>query len=280
MKLRTNIENVAGRYQAQVDAYSFTAAEEEKMAQFGEPLVDIGGTFSGVVSRSGATNTTISIAGDGSGATAVPIVLAGSVTGATITNAGSGYTTAPVTFAGDGAGAAAVARFKAVLLNITEGGIGFAINDIITIMSVTVGDMNVQIKVLTVDGFGAVTSAEIINPGNFTAVPANPIVSWVTSGVGEDFEVELTWGIAALTITAGGAGYNVDPVNISFVLPSAIRRLRTDSPFKEVFDLADDADADAQAKVWCDVVVARCTGAKTTLMGMGSPLVGETVITV
>lgn len=280
MKLRTNIENVAGRYGAQVDVYSFTASEEEQMAKFGEPLVDIGGAFSGTVSRLGNTNTTVTIAGDGSGATAVPIVLAGSVTGATVTNPGTGYTTAPVTFAGDGSGAAGVARFKMVSGAIVDGGLGFAVNDIVTLVSVTVGDLNVQIKVLTVDGFGAITSFEIINAGNFTAVPANPIVSWVTSGAGTDLQLNLTWGIAAITITTGGAGYNVDPVAIAFTLPSAPRRLRTDSPFKEIFDLADNADADAMAKVWADVVVARCTSAKTTLMGLGSPLVGETVITV
>lgn len=279
MKLRTNIDNVNGRYEAQVDTFGFTANEETQMLNFGEPLVDVGGTFSGTVTRPDTANTTIAVGGNGTGATAVPIVQNGSVTGATVTNQGSGYTSAPVTFVGDGSGATGTSRFGVVGFSIEAAGADYAPNDILTYISPTPGDTNVQLRVLTVDGLGAILTAEVVNPGNLTSAPANPITGWVTSGAGSNFEADLVWGVVEIQITAGGAGYNVSPLAVSFQIPTATRRLRSDQPFKEVFDLADDPDSDAKAKVWAETVVARCLAAKNTLMGRTSPFEGETVIT-
>lgn len=279
MKLRTIIDNVNGRYQVQVETFGFTANEEEQMANFGEPLIDVGGSFSGTVNRPGTTNTSIAIAGDGLGATAVPIVQNGSITGATVTNLGSGYTVAPVTFAGDGSGAAGTARFGLASLVINPGSLGFAPNDILTFISPTPGDINIQLKVLTIGPGGSVASVEIVNPGNFTTVPANPITTWTVSGVGTGFDATLSWGVVEIQITSGGAGWNVTPLTTSFTLPNATRRLRTDSPFKEVFDLEDDPDSDAKAKVWGETIVARALAAKNALLSQQSPFEGETVIT-
>jgi len=279
MKLRTLIDNVAGRYQAQVETFGFTANEEEQMGNFGEPLIDVGGVFTGTVNRPGTTNTTIAIGGDGLGATAVPIVQNGSITGAAITNAGSGYTVAPVTFGGDGNGAAGHSRFAVVDFTINPGSAGHQTNDILTFIAATPGDVNVQLKVLTVDGLGAILTAEIVNPGDFTSVPANPIATWTTSGTGTGVDLDLDWGVGSIVITAGGTGWNVTPLTVSFTLPGATRRLRTDSPFKEVFDLEDDPDSDAKAKVWAETVVARALSAKNQLLSQQSPFEGETVIT-
>lgn len=279
MKLRTLIDNVNGRYQVQVETFGFTANEEQQMANFGEPLIDVGGAFSGSVSRPGTVNTTIIIGGDGLGATAVPIVQGGSITGAAVTNPGSGYTVAPVSFAGDGLGAAGTARFKVVGVTINNGGSAFDVDDILTLAATPPDTVPIQLKVLTIDGFGAVLTVEIVNPGNFTSVLANPVNTWITNDTGLGFDCDLDWGIAEVEITAGGTGYNVVPLSVSFELPTATRRLRTDSPFKEVFDLEDDPDADAQAKVWAETVVARALSAKNTLMSRTSPFEGETVIT-
>lgn len=283
MKLRTLIDNVHGRYEAQVETFGFTANETEQMANFGEPLIEVGGAFSGSVSRPGTNNTVISIGGDGLGATAVPIVQNGSITGATMTNNGSGYTVAPVTFAGDGVGAAASARFGLEGTSIIVGpatGSGYAVNDILTLPGAP-GDTPAQYRVTSVDGGGAVEAADLVIRGSYAA-PITDFTSWATSGAGINFDasgVPFSWMIAGLVITSPGSGYNVTPLAVSFTLPTATRRLRTDSPFKQIFDLEDDADSDAKAKVWADTVVARCISAKATLMARTSPFEGETVIT-
>lgn len=278
MKLRTTIDNVHGRYQVQVDTFGFTANEEEQMANFGEPLIDVGGAFSGTANRPGAVNAAIVITGNGSGATAVPIVQNGSVTGAIMTNLGSGYTTAPVTFAGGGSGASGTARFGLAGVSINNGGSGYQVGDILTFGSQVAGDIYVQLRVAEEDE-SEITAVEIVNPGNFTSVPASPIGGWATSGFGHGFIADLVWGVVEIQITAGGAGWNVTPLTTSFTLPTATRRLRTDSPFKEVFDLEDDPNSDAKAKVWGDTVVARALAAKNALMSKASPFEGETVIT-
>lgn len=58
MKIDTAIENVDGRYNVQVASLGFTASEEEKLAELGEPLVQIGGEFSGSILRPGDTENT------------------------------------------------------------------------------------------------------------------------------------------------------------------------------------------------------------------------------
>ena len=282
MKIRTLLDNVNRRYQVQVETVSFTANEEQQMADHGEPLIEIGGAFTGSVSRPGATNTTVAIGGDGVGATAVATVQNGAVTAITVTNRGTSYTTAPVTIIGDGSGAAASPKFgwNAASLTFVASGSGYAEGDTLLFAAVDPGDIPIQLVVEAVDGVGGVTEVSVANRGEFLHVPANPMAVWATSGSGIGFSISPDiWGVASISVTAGGSGYNVVPLTVSFTLPTATRRLRTDSPFKQVFDLNDDADADAKAKVWAETVVARALAAKNTLMQQTSPFEGETVIT-
>lgn len=53
VKIDIDIENVEGRYNVLVSTLGFTASEEEKLAQFGEPLVEVGGEFTGSATRPG-----------------------------------------------------------------------------------------------------------------------------------------------------------------------------------------------------------------------------------
>lgn len=201
MKIRTVIDNVVGRYEVQVDTYGFTAQEEEQIRNFGEPLVEVGGNFSGNATRPDQVNTTVTIEGNGTGAVAVPVILNGVIISINLTSGGSGYTSATVNIEGDGSGAAAAATIQ--------------------------------------------------------------------SGV-----------ITGITVSSGGTGYNVVPVVVSFDLPTATRRLRSDFPVKQVFDLEDSADSDVKAKVWAETVVSRCTSAKAQLLSRSSPFEGESVTTV
>ena len=204
MKIGVNIQNVNGRYNAQIDTLSFTATEEEKMAEFGEPAIELGGDLSGSVSRPGQNNTTLAFTGGGgSGATGVPVIdQNGAITGVTITAPGSGYASAPTV-------------------------------------------------VVTGDGQGA----------NLTAV--------ISGGA-----------LASVTVVSGGYGYHVTPVAVSLSIATSQRRIRSDFPVKQVFDLADDPTADCLAKLWSDTIVARVQAAKVVLMAQQSPLEGETVTTI
>jgi len=67
----------------------------------------------------------------------------------------------------------------------------------------------VKIKVSAVGGGGAVTGANIIDPGNYTASPANPVA--VTGGYGAGATFTLNFGIGPITLTNKGAGYTSAP---------------------------------------------------------------------
>lgn len=201
MRIQTQNENSGGRIHAQISIVALTALEEELIAKFGEPLVELGGDFDGTVARPGQVNTTVALTGGGgSGATATPVIDAyGVLTGFVVTAGGTGYTSAPaVVITGDGSGAAG------------------------------------------------------------TAV--------LTSGV-----------VTSITLTAGGRGYHVTPVTVDFSLTSKPRRLPSEFPAKQVFDLADDAKADAMAKVWLDEIETRIQTARLNLLAMENPLESDTI---
>lgn len=116
MQIEQTIDVRRGQYHAQIAVTEFTAQEQEKIADHGEPLVDAGGSFSGTESRPGQTDTTISFSGGGgSGTTAEPEIdpETGEITAINVTNGGSGYTSPPtVEINGDGSGASATASIS------------------------------------------------------------------------------------------------------------------------------------------------------------------------
>jgi len=204
MKIRKLVENLGGRYHVQISPFDFTALEEEKLAVFGEPIVNAGGTFLGDVTRPGQVNTVVAASGGGgSGATFEPVLdINGAIVEIKILTQGTGYTSSPtLTITGAGSGAEALA----------------VVED------------------------GKVTDIEII---------------------------------------ASGTGYQKTPVTVSFTLPNRHRRLRSDFPVKQVFDLADDVNADAKAEHWAKVVQDRMIEARDSVLLRARPLEGETVVTV
>ena len=132
MKISTIIENVNNRYRVQIATGCFTALEQEKLAEFGDPIVDVGSVISGSATRPGVTNTTVTITGisGGTGATGtVQISPAGAITGVTITSGGTGYTSgATCVFNGDGTGATGVVTVASGVVtgvSITNSGAGY-----------------------------------------------------------------------------------------------------------------------------------------------------------
>jgi hypothetical protein len=280
MKIRTTIDNIAGRYHAQVDTLGFTAAEEQQLADFGEPLIQVGGDFAASAARPGQTNTTVTIHGDGSLATAVPVIVDGAITTVSVTNMGTGYSNVNVTVEGDGTGASLRGKFgwKTVTfvsqpaIDPEDESTYFMTGDQF-IMPVWGNDVVGIITVTEDNGAGGIVAVEVTEPGEYTNFPG---LSFTARGC----VFTMTIGISAVTVVNGGVGYSVVPIPVEFTLPEATRRLRSDSPFKRVFDLADGETQDVMAKVWADTIVSRCTAAKNTLMQRTSPIEGETLVTV
>jgi hypothetical protein len=67
---------------------------------------------------------------------------------------------------------------------------------------------------------------------------------------------------------------------VSFTLPTRHRRLDSDFPVTQVFDLKDDCDSDLKAKLWVDEVCDRIEIAKNDLLTKRSSFTGETVKTI
>jgi hypothetical protein len=67
---------------------------------------------------------------------------------------------------------------------------------------------------------------------------------------------------------------------IEFSLPTKHRRLDSDFPVIEIFDLKDNCDADLYAKVWTEEICDRIVCAKNELLKLQSNFTGETIKTV
>jgi len=77
-------------------------------------------------------------------------------------------------------------------------------------------------------------------------------------------------------ITGSATRPTESPTDVDFTLPASQRRMISDFPVKQIFDLADTADADLYAKVWSDTVRDRMSTAVTNLLTVTSPFAGET----
>ncbi|MEW6156110.1 MAG: LEPR-XLL domain-containing protein, partial [Verrucomicrobiota bacterium] len=146
----------------------------------------------------------------GTGTIAQPTMKVGA---ASVFDPGSGYKpNDTITIAG-GTGTAAlltVSHVQAVgIAAITAGGAGYQANQILTVSNVT-ATVAAQIKVLTVNGSGAILTAAIERAGSHTAVPAGNVT--VTGGTGSNATFTINWGVETLAVTNAGA-YTILPSN-------------------------------------------------------------------
>ena len=281
MKIRKSIQRLNNRYEVQVDVFGLTTQESEAIARAGYPVIEIGGDFSGSAKRA-STNTTVAtiVSDSGEGAVLTTSVTDGAVVGIDVTEMGDSYTEAEVSISGDGTGATATPLFGVVEVSIDDGGEDYAENDTIVVPGVAETDEDAVLTVTAVDVDGAVTTAVTTTPGEFEAVPTNPVTDTTTSGAGTGARFDLNWGISAVEVTSGGANYSVTPSTVEFTLPQAQRRLQLDFPVKRVFDIEDYSDADVMAEVWANTITARCTAARNRLLTQHLNFIGETIITV
>jgi hypothetical protein len=157
--------------------------------------------------------TATSSGGGGSGASYRPKLTATTVDTVTLAASGSNYTgvpavvfTTPTGHTGSGATAAASMGLDSIS-NITNGGTGYTVGDLLTLSggtSTTAG----MLQVTSVSG-GVITGAVISVAGTYTSLPTNPVA--VTGGTGSGATFSLLWKIASVAVTAGGTNYSTAP---------------------------------------------------------------------
>lgn len=126
-----------------------------------------------------------------------------------LVNGGSGYTDQPTVIAigGGGSGATFSARMKISAVTIAAAGSGYAVNDTISFAGIGGGPYCI---VTGVNGGGGVTSVTLINGGDETAVPSNPLAT-TTSGAGINCTLNATWSVKSVAVLTPGSGYTSRP---------------------------------------------------------------------
>lgn len=281
MKLRVDIDRVGDRYHTTVEPISFSAAEEQLLSDHGEPIIEVGGNFTGSVTRPGETAPVVGFSGGaGTGAAATANVVDGEITSYTVTAPGTGYTSAPtvaITGGGGTTGATATARLKAVSVAVANGGSGYVVNDTINLAGGTfVTPVTLKVDAVTL---GVITAASLVTAGTYTVLPGNPVAQNTTSGVGINATFTVTWGVNDLVPGAVGAGYFTVPTPLDFTFATKSRRIKTDFPDKRVFDIADTVNADLMAKLYTDTIQDRIETAIVALRAKTQPFEGETLTT-
>ena len=69
-------------------------------------------------------------------------------------------------------------------------------------------------------------------------------------------------------------------VAVEFTLPSRHRRIPSDYPISQIFDLNDDINADIKAEVYSLELKSRIKAVKNSLIKNESPFIGETIHTI
>lgn len=149
----------------------------------------------------------------------------GQVASVTVSTAGSGFTVRPtVTLSGGGvaaSGATATATAKVVSASIDTAGSGYAPGDVVAIDSTGAAGSVVAAKfnVATVNAAAGntVLSLTINTAGSFTTLPTDIDDNQTSNvtGVGTGLVLDLSFGVAAVTVTANGVGYTSAP-SVSF----------------------------------------------------------------
>jgi hypothetical protein len=126
-----------------------------------------------------------------------------------VTYTGTGYTARPnVTVGGPGSGASFQAVMGVVAAVVAAAGTGYFVGDILTVSGGT-NTRPAKISVTAVGTSNAITGFTVLDSGDYTAVPANPVS--VTGGLGSGATFTATFGVASVTVLGGGTGFTSTP---------------------------------------------------------------------
>jgi hypothetical protein len=158
-------------------------------------------------------NVSISPPISGTGATAEAYLSPfGSIDSIPVLSPGNGFTALPtVTISPSGSGATAGnARLKVVSTSIAFGGINYRVGDVLTVSGGS--GTAATATVLSTAPNGAVTGIALGNPGSYSQLPDlsdSATTSQPAGGIG--CALNLTMGIAAISVINGGFGYTSPP---------------------------------------------------------------------
>ena len=131
----------------------------------------------------------------------------GQIPAVNVTSGGTGYTSVPtVAIAAPAAGIQATATARMGVVGVTSlvGGTGYAVGDVLTLVGGT-GTAAI-LKVLTLSTT-AIATVEILNPGSYSALPADVTAVTATGGSGTSATFNLTFKVVSITVTNPGSGY-------------------------------------------------------------------------
>lgn len=131
----------------------------------------------------------------------------GQIPAVNVTSGGTGYTDIPtVAIAAPASGIQATATARMGVVGVTSlvGGTGYAVGDVLTLVGGT-GTAAI-LKVLTLSTT-AIATVEILNPGSYSALPADVSAVTATGGSGTSATFNLTFKVVSITVTNPGNGY-------------------------------------------------------------------------
>lgn len=117
-----------------------------------------------------------------------------------VTQAGTGFTGRPTVVFSSGTAAATV-QIGVVNATLTAAGSGYAVGDVLAVSGGTAGT-SAQFRVSTTGASGAITAFTIYSPGDYTAMPSNPVS--VTGGTGSSATFTCYFGVVTVAVTSGG----------------------------------------------------------------------------
>ena len=118
------------------------------------------------------------------------------------------YTSVPTVTINPAAGTVVSVAMNIKTVTITAAGSGYAADDILSVSGGTAAS-TATIKVVSVNGSGAIQSAEIQSSGNYTALPSNAVS--VSGGAGTSATFTLAWEVLRVSMTNTGSGMFANP---------------------------------------------------------------------
>lgn len=140
------------------------------------------------------------------------------VASVTVTSAGSGFTVRPtITFTNGGVsatGAAANVTAKVVAVTLgggaSAGGTGYANGQVVAVAGGT-SSVAANVNILTTNSTGGVLTVSINAAGVYTALPTLANCVTTANAAGSGLKLDLSFGVAAATMTSNGTGYTQTP---------------------------------------------------------------------
>lgn len=172
-----------------------------------------------------------------------------SIQAVNVTAAGSGYqnnSTITITGENTNAASASIASLLLVGATVATGGSGYSVNDILTVSPGT-RSVAATLRVDAVGAGGAVTAVSIVEAGTYTVTTSasTGVATTVGAGSGTGATFNLSWGIRAVTVSAGGNGYKAVPtLSVSGGTGAVLTPVMT-----QVVQADDDADFDVPLAV-------------------------------